>query len=135
MQESIFPTQLETFFTDPHFMTLGTLRNDGSIQMSVVWYEYVHGVFKVSTTSERAKYKNISRDYRVTFVVMDKNNPYRYIQVRGNTTIDRQDAHDLIDRLSLRYTGNTPYQGDPQHKEDRVVITITPSDFTTMGFD
>jgi PPOX class probable F420-dependent enzyme len=119
-------SSVEEFLKKPNFLVLGTLRKDGSIQMTPVWFEYVDGVFRVSTTTERAKYKNIKRDNRVTFVIYDLENPYRYVQVQGEASITPDPKHELIDHLSQRYRGETPYGGDPEHKEDRVIVTITP---------
>jgi PPOX class probable F420-dependent enzyme len=129
-----FPSQITTFLQKPNIMVFGTLRKDSSIQMSPVWFEYVDGVFRVSTTTERAKYKNIKRNNRVTFVIYDKDNPYQYLSVRGTAALSKDGEHDLIDRLSERYTGQTPYPADPDHKEDRVIVSITPVGFTQMGF-
>ncbi len=129
-----FPEEIQEFLQQPHFMVLGTLRHDNTIQMSVVWYEFVNNTFRVSTTTERAKYTNILRNPHVTFVIVNKDNSYQYIQVTGIATISTEGAHIVIDNLSQRYIGKKPYPADPEHKEDRVIITITPEKYTAMGF-
>ena len=125
--------EIQKFLEEPNLMILGTLRRDNTIQMTPVWFCFVNGIFEVSTTTQRVKYKNISLNPHVTFVIVDKNNPYRFVQTRGIATITKEKAHELIDNLSKRYTGVTPYQGDPEHKEDRVIITITPERITGRG--
>lgn len=130
----MFPPDIVTFLQQPRFMDLGTLRKDGSIQMSVVWYEFDGNVFKVSTTKQRAKYKNVTRDPRVTFIIVNNENPYQFVQVEGTTTVTDGGGHEFIDHLSDVYKGQTPYAGDPEHKQDRVVLTITPKHFTSNGF-
>lgn len=124
---------VEVFLQEPNFLVLGTLKKDGSIQMTPVWFVYGDGVFHVSTTTARAKYKNIRRDNRVTFVIYDLKNPYRYVQVQGEASITPDPEHELIDSLSERYRGERPYRGDPEHKEDRVIITITPKKILPQG--
>lgn len=111
-------------------MVLGTLRPDGTIQMTIVWFEYVKGIFKVSTIIERIKYKNVVKDPRVSFVIYDLHDPYNFLQVGGKVTkITKTGAHELIDHLSQTYLGTTPYHGDPKHQQNRVVLEITPDRF------
>jgi PPOX class probable F420-dependent enzyme len=115
-------------------MTLGTLNKNNHIQLTLVWYEYEKGVFLVSTTTNRTKYKNMQNNKEVTFLIYDQENPYRYVQVRGTVSFSKEKAHDLIDRLSQKYMGKTPYPGDPDRKEDRVIVTITPTTYQAWGF-
>lgn len=118
-------------------MVLGTYKEDGSIQMTPVWFEYdeKENVFRFSTTGNRVKYKNLTRDPRCTFVIYDLENPYQYIQVRGKVTdYTREGGHDFIDKLTKRYMGKDKYPGDPERKEDRVTFTITPEHYSTQGF-
>lgn len=126
-----FTSAIKDFLKKPNIMVLGTIRRDGSIQMSPIWFEYEKGVFRVSTTRDRAKYKNMERDPRVTFVIYDKDNPYQYIQVHGKASFSEEGRFELIDSLSKRYTGNPVYQGQ---KGDRIVVSITPESHMQMGF-
>ncbi len=123
------------FLKEPNFMVLGTVQKDGSPQMTIVWFEYENGVFNISTTTPRVKYKNISRDPRATMLIYDRGNPYRYLQIQGKVSnITKEDAHDFIDKLSGRYTGNAKYKNDPDRKEDRVIISIAPIRYSSVGF-
>ena len=130
-----FPENILDFLKEPNFMVLATIRKDGTPQMTIVWFEYADGVFRVSTTSPRVKFKNVSRDPRVSFLIYDRGNPYRYLQATGKVTdITREGGHDFIDRLSGRYTGSATYQYDPERKEDRVIISIAPERYSAVGF-
>lgn len=131
MSEVSFSPELIGFFRKPNMLVLGTLRQDGSIQMSPVWFDFENNVFLISTTTTRVKFKNMERDPRVTFVIMDKDNPYQYVQIRGKAGFSKDGAVDLINRLSKRYTGNPKYQGD---LGDRIVVTVTPLSFMKWGF-
>ena len=116
-------------------MVFGTVGASGYPQMTIVWFDYANGVFKISTTTDRVKYKNASREARVALVVYDRGNPYRYVQVRGRvTSMIKEGAHDFIDYLSRRYTGNATYKYDPERTQDRVIITVTPERFYSVGF-
>lgn len=130
-----FPKNILDFFKEPNYMVLGTLNKNGSPQMTIVWFEYADGVFKISTTMERIKYKNVARDPRVACVIYDRGNPYRYIQIQGSVVnITTEGGHDFIDHLSRRYTGNPTYKNDPERKENRVIISITPARYSGVGF-
>ena len=116
-------------------MVLGTNNKSGHPQMTLVWFEFRDGVFKISTVTDRVKYKNVVRDPHVTMLIYDRGNPYRYIQTQGDVTdITKEGAHEFIDHLSGRYTGNAKYKADPDWKEDRVIITMTPKTLFSVGF-
>ena len=130
-----FPQNILDFLKEPNFMALGTIRKDGSVQMTIVWFEYENGAFRISTTTPRIKYKNIARNPNVTMLIYDRGNPYRYLQIQGNVSdITKEGSYDFIDKLSGRYTGNAKYKNDPERKEDRVIISIEPIRYSSVGF-
>jgi PPOX class probable F420-dependent enzyme len=130
-----FPKNILDFLKEPNYMVFGTMDTKGYPQMTIVWFEYAGGVFKVSTTTDRVKYTNTKRDPRVGFLIYDRGNAYRYLQVRGDVEdITREGGHDFIDHLSGRYTGNATYKYDPDRKQDRVIITVRPVRFFAVGF-
>jgi len=127
--------EIKAFLKKPNFMVLGTTNDDGSIQMSPVWYEYDNEVFLISTTTPRAKHKNLQNNPKITFVIYDNENPYRYISMRG--TVDKgtkEGGHDMIDKLAKHYLGKDKYPWDPKREQDRITYTITPSYFHSFGF-
>lgn len=134
MENVKFTKEIVEFLKEQNFMVISTLFSDGSIQSTIVWFKYESGKFLVSTTRERVKYRNLSRDPRTTCLIYDRNNSYRYVQIKGKVSITKAGGHKLIDDLSLRYVGRTPYHGDPQHKQNRVIITITPTKYFSVGF-
>lgn len=130
-----FPQNIKDFLREPNYLVFGTNGKSGYPQMTLVWFEFKDGLFRISTVTNRIKYKNVTRDPHVTMVIYDRGNPYRYVQIRGDVTdITREGAHDFIDHLSARYTGNAKYKADPQRKEDRVIISITPNSLYSVGF-
>ena len=130
-----FPQNIIDFLKEPNFMVFGTNGGSGHPQLTIVWFEFADGVFKISTVTDRVKYKNVVRDPKVAMVIYDRGNPYRYVQAQGDVTdMTKEGGHDFIDHLSRRYTANATYKGDPLRKEDRVTITITPTRFSSVGF-
>ena len=130
-----FSQNILDFLREPNYMVFGTIGKSGYPQMTLVWFEFSNGVLRISTTTDRVKYKNVSRDPHVALVIYDRGNPYRYVQIRGMVSdVTKEGAHEFIDHLSGRYTGNAKYKADPEWKEDRVIITVTPEQFSLVGF-
>lgn len=115
------------------FANIATLQPDGSPQVTPVWFDYTNGVVRVNTAKGRIKARNLSVGSRVALSILDPDNPYRYIQIRGSVSKETTDgavAH--IDSLAKKYLGKDVY---PWHnaKDTRVIYEITPSAAQTMG--
>jgi PPOX class probable F420-dependent enzyme len=79
------------------------------------------------------KDRNMRRDPRVTLAIQDPDNPYRYLEVRGQVveiTEEGADAH--IDSLAKKYLGvdTYPYR---QPGEIRIIYRVQPEHAATMG--
>jgi PPOX class probable F420-dependent enzyme len=108
------------------FAALATIMPDGTPQVTPVWFEVRDGLLLVNTSVGRVKDLNMTRNPAVALCIADPNDPYRYLQVRGEV-IDRREAggKEHIDRLSMKYHG-VPF---PQSVEGqtRVIYTIRPT--------
>lgn len=112
---------------------VATLQPDGSPQVTPVWFDYTGGVVRINTAKGRIKARNLSAGSRVALSIVDPDNAYRYIQIRGTVTKETTDGADAhIDSLAKKYLGKDVY---PWHsaKETRVIYEITPSAAQTMG--
>lgn len=112
---------------------IATLQPDGSPQVTPVWFDYTNGVVRVNTAKGRVKARNMSVGSKVALAIVDPDNDYRYIQIRGTVTKEATDgavAH--IDSLAKKYLGKDVY---PWHndKDTRVIYEITPSATNAMG--
>lgn len=112
---------------------LATLQPDGSPQVTPVWFDYTNGVIRVNTAKGRVKARNMSVGSKVALSIVDPDNIYRHIQIRG--TVSKQteagaDAH--IDSLAKKYLGKDTYPFR-QPGEVRVMYEITPSHTHTMA--
>jgi PPOX class probable F420-dependent enzyme len=106
---------------------------DGSPQVTPVWFDYEGGKLRVNTARGRVKDKNMARDAHVALAIVDPENPYRHIAIRGkvvSSTEDGADAH--IDSLAKKYLGQDKY---PFRRpgEVRVKYEIEPESVTSMG--
>ncbi|MFF4574089.1 PPOX class F420-dependent oxidoreductase [Streptomyces sp. NPDC001410] len=120
--------QLKSLLDGPVFIIVGTVQPDGSPQMSPVWVKRDGDQILFSTTVDRRKKKNLDRDPRVSVVVQDPKMPYVYGEIRGTAEMTTQGGPELIDELSMKYTGKNYAEFNPASAEDaeRVVVRITP---------
>ena len=115
------------------FANLATLQPDGSPQVTPVWFDYVNGVVRVNTAKGRVKARNLKDGSKVALSILDPDNPYRYIQIRGTVTKETTDGADPhIDSLAKKYLGKDVYPFRAE-KEVRVMYEITPSSVQTMA--
>ncbi len=124
---------LDLFGAKKAFASLATVMPDGSPQVTPVWFDYVDGKVRVNTARGRVKDRNMTLNSRVALDVMNPENPYRHIQIRGRVsavTEEGADAH--IDSLAKKYLGQDTYPYR-QAGEKRVIYTIEPATVSPMG--
>jgi PPOX class probable F420-dependent enzyme len=108
-----------------NFAALTTLLPDGHPQTQVMWVDASEKHLLVNTEVHRQKFRNVERDPRVTVTIWDMEDPYRFVEVRGEVVekVKGQEAREHIDELSRKYRGK-PYQ--TQIQSERVVLRIAP---------
>jgi PPOX class probable F420-dependent enzyme len=96
--------QARSFLEAPRFGVLGTAREDGSPQLTVMWYALDGDEIMMNTTTDRAKAANLRRDPRVALCVEEG---YSYITLYGTVRLveDQATAQADIHRLAVRYWG------------------------------
>lgn len=115
------------------FANLATVMPDGSPQVTPVWFDYTGGRIRVNTAKGRVKARNMREGSRVALSILDPDNAYRYIQVRGQVArIVEQGADAHIDSLAKKYLGKDKYPF-ARPGEIRVTYEIVPSSVQTMG--
>jgi PPOX class probable F420-dependent enzyme len=115
------------------FAHLATIMPDRTPQVTPVWFDYTNGVIRVNTAKGRVKARNMAEGSPVALSILDPDNAYRYIQIRGRvrrTTEQGAAAH--IDSLAKKYLGKDKYPfGQPG--EVRVMYEIEPKAANAMG--
>lgn len=108
-QNSIPESHLD-LFRKKAFANLATLMPNGSPQVTPVWVDYDGGHVLINTAEGRQKDKNLQRDGRVALSIMDPENPYRYLEVRGHVTQRTNEGADQhIDAMARKYLGQDKY--------------------------
>jgi PPOX class probable F420-dependent enzyme len=123
--QEVHPMVLE-LASGQNFAALTTLLPGGHPQTQVMWVDADKQYLLVNTEVHRQKFRNVERDPRVTVTIWDMEDPYRFVEVRGEVVekVKGQEAREHIDELSQKYRGK-PYQ--TQIQSERVVLRIAPS--------
>lgn len=115
------------------FAGLATVMPDGAPQATPVWIDYDGENVVFNTAIGRQKDKNLQADGRVSVMLVDPENPYRYLEVRGTVverTTDGADGH--INKMAKKYLGQDVYPFR-QPGEQRVIFKIKPERVSSMG--
>ncbi len=124
---STIPDNYLDLFQKKAFANLATLMPDGSPQVTPVWCDFDGTHVLVNSARGRQKDKNMQRNAKVALAIMDPDNPYRFLQVRGTVadiTEEGADAH--IDKMAKKYLDKDKYPFR-QPGEVRVLYKILPS--------
>jgi PPOX class probable F420-dependent enzyme len=101
------PENLRGLLGRPIVCSLATVMPDGQPQLTPVWFDYDGQHVRINTAKGRQKYRNMTRDARVSILVVDPTDTGHWIEVRGHIvdSIEGQPADDHINALSWRYDG------------------------------
>ena len=105
---------------------LATTMPDGTPQVTPVWFDFDGGRLRVNTAKGRVKARNMKEGSRVALMIVDPDNPYRYVQIRGRVAVATESgADEHINSLTKKYLGaeQYPYR---QPGEVRVRYEIEP---------
>lgn len=111
-----------------NFATVATIQPAGGPQSSVVWIKRDGDDVLFSTIKGRRKYANLINDPRVSVLVIDAADPYRYAEVRGTASISDDPQARLIEELAVKYTGDS-FGSRPG--ERRVIVRVRPERVVT----
>jgi PPOX class probable F420-dependent enzyme len=131
------PDHSKDLIERPIVVTLVTIMPDGQPQATPVWFSWDGEYVWVNTARGRAKDRNMTERSKVTILSIDPNDPYRYMEIRGEIAeVTEKGAVDHINFLSGRYTGNSDYyrgNAERQASETRVIYKIQPTRIIPRG--
>lgn len=105
--------------------TLATVGRDGRPQLSAVWFLAEDGTARISLNTARQKVKNLMANPAVNLFIQDPANAARYLELRGDASIEPDEGYAFADRVGAKYGGVDLRQMDgPDGK--RVVVTVNP---------
>ncbi|MGB7639389.1 MAG: PPOX class F420-dependent oxidoreductase [Nitrososphaeraceae archaeon] len=132
---SMLTKPIVKFFRGKNFGFLGTVNKDGSPQVTPTWIDIIEKeenevgreeIILINTAMDRLKQKNVSRDPRVSISMVDEDNPYSMVTIKGRVveqTTEGADEH--IDKLAKRYLNADRY---PAHSPSvkRIILKVKP---------
>jgi PPOX class probable F420-dependent enzyme len=119
---------------NPYVGTATTLRDDGSPHSTVVWVDVDDDKVSFNTARGRAKERHLEHDPRVSLLVVDPNNAYKWVAVSGPAKVTEEGADPQIDKLAKKYLGKDEYPfRNPA--ETRVKVLIEPERVDSSGFE
>jgi PPOX class probable F420-dependent enzyme len=131
------PEEFLDLLERPIVVTLVTVMPDGQPQATPVWFSYDGTHIWVNTARGRQKDRNMTERPKVTVLSVDPDNPYRYLEVRGEIDAITEDgAVDHINHLSDKYFNRPDYYAnnpEQRHRETRVIYKIKPTKVVARG--
>jgi PPOX class probable F420-dependent enzyme len=112
------------YLLDGQVASLATIGRDGFPQVTEIWFLHDGGELRLSLNSSRLKTRNLQRDPRCSLLLLDLENPYRYLEVRGNARIEPDEDYAFANKLGAKYNADLKVHDRPG--EHWVAITIEP---------
>ena len=127
------PEFLDLVTTSKAFANLATIMPSGSPQVTPVWFNFDGKYIRVNSARGRVKDKNMRREPRVALSILDPDNPYRYLAIRGRVVKVTEDgAVEHINALARKYRGMETYR-NRSPDEVRVMYVIEPRRVAGQG--
>jgi PPOX class probable F420-dependent enzyme len=115
------PDDLRDLLDRPLFAALGTVRPDHTVQVNPMWFDFDGEFVRFTHTTYRAKYRNLQQNPSMSLLVVDPDDPERYLEVRGTLAkVEPDPTGAFYVHLGRRY-GNADQQPPPD-AADRVVL-------------
>lgn len=109
---------------DNEVAALSTIGDDGFPQATMVWFLHQEGRIKLSLNTARKKTRNLQRRPECALLLVDRENPYRYLEIRARVRIDPDDDYEFADAVGRKYGTDLRTRDLPG--ESRVVVTLEP---------
>ena len=127
------PDKFKDLLEKKAFASLATVMPDGSPQVTPVWFDFDGTHIRINSAKGRVKDRNIRRSPKVALAILDPDNPYRHLAVRGRVVeVTEQGADAHIDALAKKYLGQDRYPHRTA-SEVRVIYKIKPERVAAMG--
>ena len=114
-----------TYLLDAPTLTLATIDPNGRPQLSQIWFLAEDGVIKTGLNTLRQKVKNLEANPHVTAFILDTANPAKYLEIRGDATLEPDPDYEFTERMCAKY-GSPPIREWDGPDGKRVVVTIKP---------
>jgi PPOX class probable F420-dependent enzyme len=123
----------ELFDEGANFVAIATEDEGGRPRLAVIWADTEDGKIAVNSAEGRNWPANVRREPEVSLVVVNRENPYEYAEIRGRVVEDTHEgADEHIDRLAKKYLNVDTYPGR-KPGEQRIKFLIEPERVRLQG--
>jgi PPOX class probable F420-dependent enzyme len=131
MSTTTLPDTHRDLLERPLFAHLATVRPDGSPQSSVMWFDWDGSRLRMTHTKTRQKFANLENEPRVAVSVMDPDDGYRFVEVRGTVESIEDDDEVASFYKSLQHRYGQDYK--ITDADVRIIVTIKPETFVVVS--
>jgi PPOX class probable F420-dependent enzyme len=129
---SVIPEKELGILNSKGFAHIATIGPKGEPQVNPVWFDWDGTFLRFSQTRAKQKYRNIQRDPHIALSILDPDNPYHYLEIRGKVVrIEEDPDYQFINKVTKKYTGadTFPYL---QPGEERIILVVEPEHTTSQ---
>jgi PPOX class probable F420-dependent enzyme len=120
------PDDYRDLLERPLYGHLATSRPDGTVQVNPMWFDWDGELLRFTHTTKRQKYRNVTAHPQVAMSIVDPDNPYKFLEVRGSVEeIVPDPTGAFYMHLNDRYSG--PFSEPPPDSPDRVILVVRPT--------
>ena len=125
---------VESFLAESRNATMATIRANGTPQLTPVWFVWDGEQFLISITTERAKYKNLVRDARMSLCIDDVAG-FGYVVAEGTAEIREKDIWADTRKIVVKYRGEAGGEDylENMKTQPRVLLVLKPTRMETLG--
>lgn len=125
----LIPDDYAPLLDQPLYGHLGTIRPDDTVQVNPMWFDTHRSetgelTLRFTHTTKRAKFRNLEHNPSMSYSIVDPENPFHYLELRGRLVEVIPDPEGAFYvHLGKRY-GN-PGQTPPPDSADRVILVMS----------
>ena len=109
-----------------NFAQVAMVMPNGSLANNIVSFNWDGEYVRFSTIKSRQKYKNLLADQRIAVCIVDPENAWRYLEIRGRVEIEEDKDRAFINSIAKKYMNQDEYPFD-RPADERVTLTVIPS--------
>ena len=127
------PAAFHDLLKTPGMATLTTNGPDGYPQSTALWYHFDGEVIRLVMQATTQKAKNLQRDPRCSFILIDPADSHHVIEVRADAelTIEQGEDYPLASMIVGHYGSSMANMSNPG--APRVIATLRPVRVNTVG--
>ena len=119
-------SDLAELLSKPNHAVLATINQDGSVHSTIIWIDVEGENVTFNSARGRVWPTNLERDPRATLLLLNEDNPYEYVEIKGTAELTTEGADEHIDTLAQKYINQDKYPWRTP-EEQRVKVRVTPT--------